>query len=522
MSKTKRLIIFIAAFVIIAGVMTLSFSRRLEVSVGITAEKQDPDSFFSGGIAKYPGAGTYAWVIFILGLIAVGTMAFLVLRSGWRMEKLFLAIVIPLGLLYMFMMAPLSIPDEQVHYQCAYQISGVLTFQPGKAIAEHLDYHGLVGHYNLSSGYDRMMQDVFAPLGRGEEISLPYCYNMAYPVMYLPQALGIALGRLIWGNMVQILLIGRLFNLLFYTLCVYWAIRLTPKYKPLFLMVGLVPMAMQQAASLSYDAFNIGGALLLFGAVFRTAAGKEKITIREFGLIALIGLLLIPAKPTNFPLLLFYLLIPSERFRNWKQRWIWLGGAWLLTLGVVLLTQRSGISGVATSYDNALNWEGKQNYSVAYALSHPVDTIKVYVNTIRIDGSLLFYQSIGSVLAGQTMPLPMSYIKIYLILMILCVLRRAGSSDRITWQSRTIFLGSSLLCVFLTMTTMFLIWTSEGRETIQGLQGRYFTPCLLPALLCLDNDVIILHRDVDKFVIITGLVMHMGIIMEVLCKTMLN
>ena len=60
-------------------------------------------------------------------------------------------------------------------------------------------------------------------------------------------------------------------------------------------------MAMQQAASLSYDAFNIGGALLLFGAVFRTAAGKEKITIREFGLIALIGLLLIPAKPTNFP-----------------------------------------------------------------------------------------------------------------------------------------------------------------------------------------------------------------------------
>ena len=516
------LIVFILAFAVIAAGMAVEFSRRMDASVALSAAEHDPeDVVFSGGIAGFPETRGFEWAIFVLGLIAAGTAAFLTLRYGWRKEKLFLAIVIPLGLIYLFMMVPLSIPDEQAHYQASYEMSSILLFRPGTGTAEHFDYSGLFGHYNLSSGYARVMRELFAPLGSGQEIKLSYRYNLAYPVMYLPQAFGLALGRLIGGNLVQIFAFGRLFNLLFYSLCVYWAIRLTSKYKTLFMMVGLMPMAIHQAASLSYDAFNIGGALLLFGAVLGAAERKEKITLREFTAVVLIGLLLIPAKPTNYPLLLIWLLIPSERFRNRKQKWLWLIGAWALVLAAALLIQLNGISWVASPGEVEANWEGKQNYSVVYALAHPLEAVKVYLNTIRIDGSWLFYQTIGNVLSGQTIPIPMKYIKIYLLLLILCVLRRENGNDRMTWKDRTILLGSGVLSVFLTMTTMFLTWTSVGRETIQGLQGRYFVPCLLPLLLCLDNDVIVLRRDVDRFVIITGLVMHAGIVMEVLCRTML-
>ena len=505
----------------IAAGMTLEFSKRLIASVAITAADHDPEMVFSGGIARFPHAGTYSWVVFILGLIVTGAMAFLVLRSGWRKEKLFLAMAIPLGLIYVFMMVPLAIPDEQVHYQTAYQLSSILRFRPGMGIAEHFDYNGLGGHYNLTSGYDRVMRDLLAPFNSGEETSLRFHYNLTYPVMYIPQALGLALGRLLGGNFVRIFLIGRIFNLLFYVLCVYWTIRLTPKYKMLFMMIGLMPMAIHQAASFSYDAFNIGGALLLFALVFKAALGKGRILFREFILIILVGVLLIPAKPTNYPLLLVYLLIPTERFQSIKQKCLWLITAWILTLAVVLLIQMGGITSVTSSTETGTNWEGKQNYTVAYAFAHPLETAKIYLNTIRLYGSELFYQSIGSVMAGQTMPIPGKYVKVYLLLLLLCVLHRENDNKVIPWQDRVVCFGSAALSVLLTMTTMFLAWTSVDQETIQGLQGRYFIPCFPLALICLDNDVIRIHRDVDRFVMITGLVMQIGIIMEVLCKTML-
>ena len=523
MSKSRKLVVFFLVFAVIAAGMTAEFSSRMTASVAISAGPREPGVVTSGGIAAHPEAGTYAWVIFILSLVITGTMAFVVLRSGWRPEKLFLVMAIPLGMIYLFMMVPLAIPDEQVHYQTAYEISSVFLFRPGMGNPAHFDYTGLGGHYNLTSGYEMMARELLAPLASGEETQLPFYYGSSYPVMYIPQALGLAIGRLLGGNFARIFLTGRLFNLLFYTVCVYWAIRLTPKYKMLFVMVGAMPMAIHQAASFSYDAFNIGGILLLLAAVFRARDGEGKITIREFGLTALIGLLLMPAKPTHVPLLLVYLLIPAERFESKKQRWLWIGTAWAVTVTAVLLIQMRSIFALGTPGEGpATNWEGKQNYTIAYALAHPAEAIKIYWNTIRLNGKeLLLYQPIGSVMAGFSMIIPGKYIKIYLVMLILCVLRRENQEATITWKSRAIFLGCDALIVLLTMTTMFLAWTSVGQETIQGLQGRYFIPCLLPGLLCLENSVVRIHKETDRFAMTVGIIMQMGIIMEVLCKTML-
>ncbi len=521
MSKSKQLIVFFLVFAVIAAIMTVEFSRRMTASVEISAGPQEPGAITSGGVAAHPGAGSYAWVLFILSLVITGAIAFLILRSGWKAEKLFLVIAIPLGIIYLFMMVPLAIPDEQVHYQTAYEISSTFLFRPGMANPEHFDYTGLGGHYNMTSGFARVAEELFAPLKSGEETALAFHYEASYPLMYLPQALGLAIGRLLDGNFIRIFLTGRLFNLLFYALCVYWAIRLTPKYKTLFVLVGSMPMALHQAASFSYDAFNIGGTLLLLALVFRAADQKGPITIKEFGLIALTGLLLIPAKPTNCPLVLVYLLIPGERFTSKKQRWLWILGAWAVTAGAAALFQLGGISSVAGSGPTATNWEGKQNYTIAYAMANPAETVKIYVNTVKRYGSELFYQMFGSVLAGQTMAIPGRYIKIYLLMMILCVLRRENQEATVTWKSRVIFLGSGALIVLLTMTTMFLAWTSVGERTIQGLQGRYFIPCLLPALLCLENSVIRAHKDVNRFAMTVCVIMQMGIIMEVLLRTML-
>lgn len=523
MSKTRKLILVILCFALIAGALTVMFIRGVDRAIVSSAGGHDSEAVFSGGISRYPETRGYAWALYLLGVAVTGGLVFLVWKSGWREEKLFLAMIIPLGLIYIFMMVPLAIPDEQVHYQSAYQLSNIFRFQwsgRGTCLAEHFDYTGLGGHYNLSSGVARVMRELFAPAA-GEEVPLPFHYNLDYPVMYLPQALGLALGRLLGSNLVRLFIIGRLFNLLFYALCFYWAIRLTPKYKTLVMMIGLMPMAVQQAASFSYDGFIIGLSLLLFALIFRTSKQKGRITFREFIPICLTGLVLIPAKPVYYPLLLLLLLIPKERFGDWKRKLLWLAGCWAVVLLVVFLFQLSGISAVANSGHTETNWQGGENYTFSYMLANPGETAHVFVTTIRARWLDLLYESIGHSLAGMTITLQTAYPKAYLALLVLCVLRQCGDREKIGAAPKALMLVASAFSILLFMVTMFLSWTTRGQEVIQGLQGRYFIPFLPLGLICLDNDTIMLHRNTDRFVLTGALVLQAATIMGVLIRTLM-
>ena len=94
------------------------------------------------------------------------------------------------------------------------------------------------------------------------------------PVGYVPQAAGIAIGRLIGVEPLTAFYLGRLTNLLISIALAFFAIRLAPFGKPLFLLIGLLPMTMFELASLSCDALTISGAIF-FTALLLWASTKE-------------------------------------------------------------------------------------------------------------------------------------------------------------------------------------------------------------------------------------------------------
>ena len=90
--------------------------------------------------------------------------------------------------------------------------------------------------------------------------------------------------------------------------------------------------------------------------------------------------------------------------------------------------------------------------------------------------STWFYQSLGRGLAGVSLILPMTVIRVILVLIFVAVL----SCDNYTMSGK-MRIATLLVCVvsaFLVLTAMLNGWTRRDDLYIQGMQGRYFCPLL--------------------------------------------
>ena len=83
------------------------------------------------------------------------------------------------------------------------------------------------------------------------------------PIGYLPQAAGIAVGRLFGAPPLICFYLARLANLLVAVTLLFFAIRLAPFGKQLFVLMALLPVTMMELASVSSDALTIAGAIVL-------------------------------------------------------------------------------------------------------------------------------------------------------------------------------------------------------------------------------------------------------------------
>ena len=94
------------------------------------------------------------------------------------------------------------------------------------------------------------------------------------PVMYLPQAAGMALVRAFGGSALSLVFAARFLNLLAFLLLTSAAICRMPFGREILCGVGLLPMTLHLAASMSYDAGILGCSFLLCAEIFRFAYGR--------------------------------------------------------------------------------------------------------------------------------------------------------------------------------------------------------------------------------------------------------
>jgi uncharacterized membrane protein len=208
-------------------------------------------------------------------------------------QKATFIVVLIFGTLFAVITPPFQAPDEASHFYRAYQVSELHLFPrviPG-GYGDYLPQSTTVTanatgqQIQLNSKARYRVQATFEQLNQplNSRKTVPVQFNAAEtysPIAYIPQAIGIFVGRIMNLSPILLLLFGRLANVIFWASILYLAIKITPVGKWGFAVLGLTPMALFMAGSVSEDVATNGLAFLLFAWSFYVA-NKSTVTLRD-------------------------------------------------------------------------------------------------------------------------------------------------------------------------------------------------------------------------------------------------
>lgn len=449
----------------------------------------------------------YLFIAFILAGV-VSTVVLAVILQSKTERKIMLSFIVLaffIGSMYIFALPPFSIPDEATHIKTVYAASNKLL---GKEV---LDSNGCViadadlGIYYTSEEYptkSTYVEYFKGALGRTDNV-VNGTINIGKPLAltkwigYFPQILGVSLARIIGLNGEQLLILGRMFALLWYCLIMGIAINIAPFKKIVFFVVGLMPMTIQQISSFSYDSVLIGCCFLLFAYLLNLIFQKDELSWKDALVIAILTIIIGKVKYIYLPILGLVFFIPKEKFSKYKKNKV-------IARGVVALLVGVGISRTTMLVQAAevgkLRADGLYQYTVKYVIQNIGDTIIVAIRTILNQTSFYIESMIASPLGWVDIELPEIIVFCFIIILLL-----SGLSDRKKYvfskTEKRVCCLIAILISGLVLAAMLVAYTYIGSDIILGVQGRYFIPILPLMLYAMDSDFIVLKRNIDVEII---------------------
>lgn len=421
-------------------------------------------------------------VLTVLGLGCL--LLWLVPRlSRGRIERAFLAAWLIFGAMYLFSATLFRIPDEVGHLWRSYEVSSFHaisdvnpnTGDGGRELPLAVDL-GLLQRNWRSFSENKGMQET------EKLVFLPFSNLSLYsPVSYIPQGLGIGLARCLTSNVAVIAYSGRLMNWLFITLILYAAIRIIPVGKEILALVALMPMNIQESVSLAPDGLVVSVSMLLAAYVLYLRHTVTKVmSVWQYTAMYLLAFTISQLKIVYLPFILLYFLIPEARFGSRKKKLCHLAGVALVAVVSNLVWLRLCHKFLTIGGTDA----GAQ---LSFLLTHPLSYLAVIARTYFQWGESWLHGIVGSALAELNVPTIGFMVFAYLCLLVHKFIANMKKPDRTGIMESGTFAFVILSIVLLISTSLYLQWTATYNMSIDGIQGRYFIPLMLPLFFALNG-----------------------------------
>ncbi|MBN1384125.1 MAG: DUF2142 domain-containing protein [Elusimicrobia bacterium] len=422
-----------------------------------------------------------------------------------RPENAFLFIAVTFGMMMVFVTPPFQTPDEPAHFYRAYQISGL------KMISKK--QNGKVGDYlpeSLHITTVKTMDDIHfkphnkvkfseilpafkIPLSSGNKTFIEFPNMARYcPAAYIPQSVGIAIGRLLRLSPLVLMYMGRICNLAVWVLLVYLAIKITPVSNWLFFILALTPMSLFVSSSLSADV-PLNAASFLFIAICLQYAFEENKTVKpsDIFILFLLSIFLSLTKLIYLFIPLIFLIIPVKKIGTPKKYYTiftllilscaFLTGGWYLVIKNLVVPLKPDI------------FVDKQ---IAYVLHNPLKFLEVVIKSLS---SARYIDHFVGRLGWLDTKMSLIFTVPYFLIIITVALIDTKKDIVITLKQRIILFITLSINLVLICLSQYLTWTPVGKTRVYGLQGRYFIPvALLLFLLFYPNKKIPFNMDKNR------------------------
>lgn len=430
----------------------------------------------------------------IFGLTFIVYLAFCIYKKinskEYKIDKanFFVISALILGIGIGTLVIPLTKYDEHTHFWRAYEISkrhltsSWNTTMPKSVIDLVIGDDG-VYHIN-DRKYSDLKENLTKKLEPKEEAALFVGGAGAYsPFNYIPQLVGITIGRLMHLNPVIIAYLGRLTNFLFFILVVYTAIKIMPKekWKNIIIVIALLPMTLSLATSMSPDSLAISLAILLISYIFKLKYDEKDI---KFGSICLLSILCIMTslvKIAYLPLIILFLLIPSNKLKNKKLYYSVFTGTMILAIVINLVWMSiAGQGGTAATRTNPTE-------QIYFVLSNPLGFIANLGATLVEN----FGEYVTTMVGGWNTT---AFGELLLIIALVFTVFKENQQEKdeskivLTKKDKIIISIAIILCVLLIFAGLYVQWTIARLNRVEGIQGRYFLPILAGVLILLESN----------------------------------
>lgn len=453
------------------GDATLTFDALPDGAGGLTI---DVMQLRSTGLAYYMAAGI---LMLLLGYLFFITLWFD--RRSFAPEKFFLVTVLPLGVIYFLLVPPRGLNDTASHMAAAFRLANMVLGHTGTdawtARADDANFFTDIARQYANNpevaNYLTIFSNLHLRTVNTQLVDFAHDVKMEYYsiINYLPQVVGLCMGRLLGLSSVLTVGLARMCILTVYIAACYHAIKVTPICKTLFALIPLLPASMNVSSSFSYDAMVLVIVLNFIANIFRLADARGN---KRFWAETLCWAFLLGAvKGGGYLILLPLVLLLVERP--------------LKNCAAQILSTLAAAGGAAYLFDVILpsgaklfQFGGQESTALAtsFAFQYPVQYFTMMVRTYLQNFDYYVFSTIGSHLGWTESTIP----GVLVMLLFGCVLLiTLHEKDRpsLTKRERGIF--GIIIAISLLFTPMMMLKdTKIGALVIDGIQGRYYIPLL--------------------------------------------
>lgn len=342
-----------------------------------------------------------------------------------------------------------------------------------------------VGRDSISSIEEQVNMNEYLNIDEpGNYMSFKSRFITYNKIAYLPSAIGFHLCKILNLPFVICFKVGKLMNLLAYLLIFGYAIKIATSLKRFLVVLGLIPTNLFLATQYSYDPAVVSGLTLGMVLLYNAITNKETKVDFKFMVLFIFSMLYgcFP-KAVYAPLMLMFLIIPSDKFKDKKLCNYAKGGIIIVTIIMmatfVLPTVSSNTAGDPRGGATSVTEQLK------LIISNPIGYVKVLKDTMIAEFFTNFM--------GKKAIINFSYMQepsdnlyyIYLLFIVIVGVIENWKNEKFKQIPRLFSLVLIMGVVLLIWTALYLSFTPVGLTTINGVQARYFLPLLLPLFLCI-------------------------------------
>jgi len=405
-------------------------------------------------------------------------------KSARTTQRWLVVLFVLVCIIFAKVIPPMQSPDEFDHVKRAYLLGkGVLMLEASES-------HGSGGHVDTGllsyfGSYGMLPYQPARKLSQEEaytansikwsgitEFSAAPGTGYYLPLIYVPQAIGLAIGQVADLTIAGSYSLARILNIVCGALLLLAAFRLYPT-NPWVLALLVLPMSLFQFASATIDGLSLSLTIFAVSAFLRIARDRTQTPMWLLYVLALSLIALISSRVHMLPMVA---LLFAAGFYSKRRLAFVIFALSLVVIGAWLYLAMS------TTLDKRVTVGAGAGEVIGFYLQHPIQFLRVVHATLADPNLMRFYwHSFVGVLGWlDTSFTIQTYGLIGALIIATAVLSISWKSLRTEWVARTLLLACAAGAVLLTFIALLVTWNKHPAHQILGVQGRYFA---LPMVL---------------------------------------